>query len=75
MTEYIVGGAHMVIPGRGNGKSRPPELLVRCRDCANCATTSDGSGPYCSHWSRRVPWDGYCHLGERSSDGVERSSE
>lgn len=42
--------------------------LVRCRNCVNCATAADGSGPYCAHWSLRVPWEGYCHLGERKDD-------
>lgn len=38
--------------------------LVRCEDCANLAEASDGTR-YCAHWSRRVPLDGFCHLGER----------
>ena len=38
--------------------------LVRCRDCWNMAVATDGSR-YCAHWSRRVPLDGFCHLGER----------
>lgn len=42
--------------------------LVRCMDCANLAVSEDGTR-WCSHWSRKVPLDGYCHLGERRGHG------
>lgn len=45
--------------------------LVRCRDCANLAVAAGGAR-YCAHWSRKVPMDGYCHLGERSEEEDER---
>lgn len=41
--------------------------LVRCADCANLAVAADGSR-YCNVWGRKVPLDGYCHLGERKGD-------
>lgn len=37
--------------------------LVRCVDCANLAVGDDGSR-WCSHWDKKVPVDGFCHLGE-----------
>lgn len=74
VSEYIIGftdcveEAHMALTEQPHRSFYGQPLtceLVRCRDCVNCATAADGSGPYCAHWSRRVPWDGYCHLGER----------
>lgn len=41
--------------------------LIQCADCANLAVGDDGSR-WCSHWNKKVPMDGFCHLGERSSD-------
>ena len=67
MTEYITGEREL-LPGLTVRDDLAE--LVRCRDCANCATAADGSGPYCVHWSRRVPWDGYCHLGTTEQNGV-----
>ncbi len=77
MSEYIirftdcVEETHMALNGQPPQSFHGQPLtceLVRCRDCVNCATAADGSGPYCAHWSRRVPWDGYCHLGERKDE-------
>lgn len=72
MTEYITGEREL-LPGL-TVRSDLAEL-VRCRDCAN-ASRMDAGGPlYCVCWSGPVPSDGYCHLGERSTHGVERSRE
>lgn len=77
VSEYIIGftdcveEAHMALTEQPHRSFYGQPLtceLVRCRDCVNCATAADGSGPYCAHWSRRVPWDGYCHLGERKDE-------
>lgn len=40
--------------------------LVRCRDCRHSDETPEGGMPVCDKLHRRVPSDGYCHLGERS---------
>lgn len=78
MSEYIIkfsdcaAETHMALTGQ------PPQSfygqpltceLVRCRDCRNLAVAADGSR-YCAHWSRKVPLDGYCHLGEPSEEGA-----
>lgn len=57
--EYVVG----VGPGASGRRPRP---LVRCADCARLASAADGSA-YCARLSRRVPPDGFCHLGERAA--------
>lgn len=38
--------------------------IVRCKDCVVLVTDSGGSH-CCAHWGRRVPLDGFCHLGEK----------
>lgn len=35
--------------------------LVRCVECRLRGTATDGS-LYCTHWSRKVPETGFCHL-------------
>lgn len=35
--------------------------LVRCVECRLRGTATDGS-LYCTHWSRKVPEMGFCHL-------------
>lgn len=35
--------------------------LVRCVECGLRGTATDGS-LYCTHWSRKVPETGFCHL-------------
>lgn len=49
----------------GRSSWREVGSLVRCRDCVNHRLSSDEGGPCCAHWWRRVPWDGYCHMGEK----------
>lgn len=42
---------------------RPLEKVVRCRDCVSLSEARDGSA-YCGRWCRKVPTDGFCHMGE-----------
>lgn len=35
--------------------------LIRCRECGARDVATDGS-LYCTHWSRKVPEMGFCHL-------------
>lgn len=65
MPDYIVR------VGEDTERGRRPEPLVRCADCWNLAVSTDGSR-YCAHWMRKVPLDGYCHLGERKDEKNER---
>lgn len=43
------------------------EEVVRCRDCLSLSDASDGIR-YCGQWMRKVPMDGFCHLGVRSDE-------
>lgn len=38
--------------------------IVFCDDCLSLSDASDGSR-YCGQWMRKVPMDGFCHLGVR----------
>lgn len=43
--------------------------LVRCADCRHSDETPEGGMLACDKARRRVPRDGYCHLGERETYG------
>lgn len=42
--------------------------LVRCGDCVWADEMPEGGMPKCGKLHKRVPRDGYCHLGERMTN-------
>lgn len=68
MSEYVIQDIQIAhLEAGGSRKLLKTPELVRCSDCANLAVGDDGSR-WCSHWDKKVPVDGFCHLGERSND-------
>lgn len=64
MSEYIIQDIQIAhLEAGGSRKLLKIPELVRCADCANLAVGDDGSR-WCSHWDKKVPVDGFCHLGE-----------
>lgn len=47
--------------------------VVRCKDCENYQTDwqplSFDDGHYCAMVDTTMPYDGFCHMGERREDG------
>lgn len=68
MSEYVIQDIQIAhLEAGGSRKLLKMPELVRCADCDNRAVGDDGSR-WCSHWDKKVPADGFCHLGERNSD-------
>lgn len=64
MSEYVIQDIQMAhLKAGGSRKLLKMPKLVRCADCTNLAVGDDGSR-WCSHWDKKVPVDGFCHLGE-----------
>ncbi|MEC4272939.1 hypothetical protein VJ923_07195 [Adlercreutzia sp. R25] len=62
MREYIVKAGP---EEDGTYLTQFPDPLVRCGDCNWADETPEGGMPKCGKLHRRVPRDGYCHMGER----------
>ena len=60
-TAYLAGAGGSVVYTQ-MGADGP--AVVRCRDCLSLSEASDGSR-YCGQLMRKVPMNGFCHLGVR----------
>lgn len=62
---YCIGEAMRSLP------SEQPEI-IRCKDCENYQTDwqplSFDDGHYCAMVDTIMPYDGFCHMGERRTD-------